>query len=185
VKLVQRAEGSSISRRLGSGDRGCAAMRPHPHAAPDNWPGYGRENPEAHAREAKPHPDADYAPSALGRDRSGRRTLVRPRPRIRVGSWNTKASERFAAPTFSNPRGHHKMRPSVGSIRLAISLSNVLLPQPDGREGEKLGRFDDRKIDRRQRTRAVGGRPCPRQDFHHGATGRFGHPLPPAGRGWG
>jgi hypothetical protein len=61
------------------------------------------------------------------------RTLVSTRAQgIRVGSWNTKASERPLDPTLSNAPDHHRMRPSVGSSRFATSLSSVLLPQPDG-----------------------------------------------------
>ena len=64
---------------------------------------------------------------------SGRRTFASTRAHgIRVGSWNTKASDRPLDPTRSNAPDHHRIRPSEGSIRLAMSLSSVLLPQPEG-----------------------------------------------------
>ena len=64
---------------------------------------------------------------------SGRRTLASTRAQgIKVGSWNTKASRRPGTPTPANPVRHHCSRPTLGSIRLAISFSKVDLPQPEG-----------------------------------------------------
>ena len=63
----------------------------------------------------------------------GSRTFASTRAQgINVGSWNTKAKRRPSWPTCPKSPRHHNSRPSDGSMRLAINLSSVLLPQPDG-----------------------------------------------------
>ncbi len=64
---------------------------------------------------------------------SGSRTLVAIRAQgISAGAWKTIANRRPGTPVASNPSPHQRSVPAVGSTRPAISLSSVVLPQPEG-----------------------------------------------------
>ncbi len=78
------------------------------------------------------------------------------RPAPKASGWAPGTRRRNAArpgrPVRNSPR-HHNSRPSDGSIRLAISLSSVLLPQPEGPIRVRNSPSAIAEIDRRQGAR--------------------------------